>query len=166
MVLELSIEMPRWTDGASAPDSLVAAWGEYLHGLRLHEQGHAQLSLDATNRIHEQLTGLHAACALIRQVANGEGNARLAELRRMSRQYDDESRRGGEQGAVWPPAGFDVQRDAATRVASWISPTDTGSTLTDSLEVFETLDSVSADRRVYLQRTDTALACSTSIEVP
>ena len=153
VVLELSIEMPRWTDSASAPDSLVAAWGEYVRALRIHEQGHAQLSLDAANRIHEQLTGLQTACALIREVANGDGNARLAELQRMSRRYDDESRRGGGQGAVWPPPGFDVRRDGAARAAAWISPTDTGSALTDSLAVFETLDSASGYRAVYLRGT-------------
>lgn len=103
VTVDLEIELPAWTDGATAPDSLVAAWDEYVNALRTHEQGHARLSVDAANSVRDALSEFRSPCGIIREAANAEGNARLAELRRLNRRYDDETRRGAGQGAVWPP---------------------------------------------------------------
>ncbi len=138
--LEMIVDLPRWLDSASASDSLVTAWREFYDALHAHEKRHAQISLEGANAVREALSRVQGSCSTLQDVANREGRAVIDRYRRLNREFDEETRHGIAQGAVWPPAWAARPGGPAPPAGpdtSWIALTPGGRVEWQGLHIFE-----------------------------
>ncbi len=97
-------------EGAAAPrevptnQALVDRWRRYLDALWVHESGHRDNGLRAASEIGELPPKLPLAvtCEVAEAAANAAAREVLARYRAQDEQYDDDTRHGQEQGAVFP----------------------------------------------------------------
>lgn len=103
--LTLETIMPRWRPPGDAPPALVAEWEEFVGALDTHERGHRGLSLEAGREAARALRS-HASgtCAGLGRQASAAAQRVVETYRDRNRAYDDSTRHGATQGAVWPPA--------------------------------------------------------------
>lgn len=102
--IRINVSLPRWLEPVEADQALVAQWRQYLSSLLEHERGHRETGLRAANEISELLPALdpQPTCAEAEAVANELAHSVLNKYRRVDLQYDDETRHGATQGAVFP----------------------------------------------------------------
>jgi len=97
------ILLPEWTEREEADPELVAAWDEFMDGLRTHELGHRGLAYRAAGEIERELRRTTApGCEFIGRNANDRGDFIVSRYRAAQDRYDEETGRGRTQGAVWP----------------------------------------------------------------
>lgn len=102
--LTLETTLPRWRAPADAPAALVAEWGDFVRALDAHEREHRRLSLEAGREIARALrTNAAGSCAVVGEQANAAARHVIEAYRGHNRAYDDSTRHGLTQGAVWPP---------------------------------------------------------------
>jgi len=97
-------QMPEWAAPPDAPADLSQSWNQYLKSLRHHEDGHKNHGLLAARDVLEKLKRLDAkdTCDAMNIAANAAGNRILDEYREKDRAYDQRTRHGATQGAVFP----------------------------------------------------------------
>ena len=73
----------------------------YLSALTAHEQGHADIAIDAARRIEAAIlaTPPQPDCARLEQAANARGHAIIQDARATERAYDARTGHGRTQGA-------------------------------------------------------------------
>jgi len=107
--LSLTTVMPAWEPPVDADPALVTAWDAYIRALEHHESGHAELAVEAAERIHRSLSALPEShsCASLRTRANEVGQAEVRRLRIENGSFDAHTQHGARQGAVFPrPEGL------------------------------------------------------------
>ncbi|KAA3652463.1 MAG: DUF922 domain-containing protein [Proteobacteria bacterium] len=89
-----AIRLPRRTE-------LRQRYAEYLAALRTHEQGHADLAVQAAREIEQALMAVppHPDCDGLSAAANRRGNAIIDQTRARELAYDEATGRGRTQGA-------------------------------------------------------------------
>jgi predicted secreted Zn-dependent protease len=96
--------LPHWADEAQADGGLQAQWENYIQNLRTHESGHAGNGEKAANEIATMLNNLASfpSCDLLEKAANDRAYQILDEHKAWDLQYDQDTRHGATQGAVFP----------------------------------------------------------------
>ena len=102
--LEIVTTLPRWTNEAAAPSSLVARWRSYYEALLRHEDGHKAIAKETAAAIRTAGTNVQSSssCAELAGAIDKVANDVLKEYREKQRQYDKETQHGRTQGARFP----------------------------------------------------------------
>jgi predicted secreted Zn-dependent protease len=101
LVLNTTIDMPRWTNRDAAPENVRASWDRFIVALRAHEDGHKDNGVRAANDLAKRLRALppHKACADLDQAIGELGKRIMAEYRLLDQAYDRSTSHGVTQGA-------------------------------------------------------------------
>lgn len=95
--------MPRWADYGSAPRDVRDNWDRYLVRLTAHEQGHRDVSLQVAEDFERELLAMRGRyCEDLGKAADEAGKGKQRELRDRNRSFDDRTRHGADDGAVFP----------------------------------------------------------------
>ncbi|HKP74032.1 MAG TPA: DUF922 domain-containing protein [Longimicrobiaceae bacterium] len=104
VTLRTEVRMPHWDPPPGASPELVAQWRSFIDALRVHENGHLEIAVQAQREVERTLRRTEApSCTQMQSVGNQAAERVLAELRGRERAYDERTRHGATQGAVWPP---------------------------------------------------------------
>lgn len=94
------LRLPRWTDEASAPPALKAAWTRYLDALSRHEDGHLANGLALAKALSAEVVPATAAdCKTLRADIETAARRLIEEHQARDRRYDRETDHGATQGA-------------------------------------------------------------------
>jgi predicted secreted Zn-dependent protease len=95
--------MPRWTDYESAPRDVRDSWDRYRERLIIHEHGHRDVGMQIAADLEQELLDMRARyCDELGKAADEAGRHKLQVLRMRNREFDDQTRHGADQGAVFP----------------------------------------------------------------
>ena len=95
--------MPRWEDYGSASRDVREAWDRYLEKLTIHEQGHRDAGMQVAADLERELLDLRGRyCEDVAKAAEEAARGSLRTLKDRNRQFDDRTRHGADQGAVFP----------------------------------------------------------------
>jgi predicted secreted Zn-dependent protease len=96
--------LPRWTGPTNAFQTIQPTWDRYFAALAEHEAGHARFALDAAAEMHKQVQALgeQPDCEGLKKKINALAQQVLADYRKREQQYDQTTRHGATQGAVFP----------------------------------------------------------------
>jgi predicted secreted Zn-dependent protease len=102
--LEIVTTLPKWTNEAAAPSSLVARWRGYYEALVRHEDGHKAIAKETAAAIRNAGTNTpsNSSCAELARAIDRVANDVLKQYREKERQYDKETQHGRTQGARFP----------------------------------------------------------------
>ncbi|MCY0967279.1 DUF922 domain-containing Zn-dependent protease [Parathalassolituus penaei] len=93
----VTFTMPRLRSNNS---DVLDIWHAWYPQLLQHEELHRDIALEAARDIELQLPSFSAAtCSDLAADANQWAQQRIADMRQQNRDYDDETRHGGTQGA-------------------------------------------------------------------
>jgi len=99
----VTITLPSWTPTTNAAPELKHFWQVYYVALLAHEWGHAQMALtvpaEMQNRVHEVLP--RANCEEYKRLITEQARAVQRDAERRQKEYDEQTRHGARQGAVW-----------------------------------------------------------------
>lgn len=115
--LASQMALPRWrATGASA--DLTSDWNTFLRNLSLHEHGHVENAVSATREVDSRLRNLERpSCEGMEAAARATIDSVVAVFRGHDEAYDDRTRHGEVQGAVWPPrAARNLRQPGPTEV--------------------------------------------------
>lgn len=103
-IVEITFRYPRWKRTDDAPQSLVEKWDRYLKNLTVHENGHRDMVVEAANDLSRAVAGLPSApsCAELDRTVRALFRVRMGKMNRDQREYDDTTKHGAMQGAVFP----------------------------------------------------------------
>ena len=102
--LETQMALPRWVAAPGAPADLAADWSNFVRSLRRHEAGHVLNAVAAARAVETSLKELRAdSCATMETDARVKIDSVVAAFRARDEIYDETTRHGAAQGAVWPP---------------------------------------------------------------
>lgn len=100
----VTMTLPRWTPPRGTPGELVGAWNRFARALEQHEHEHRRLAEEAAEAIRWELATLrlpnctHAESRAQQRVADI-----VQDYNRRNARYDEQTRHGITEGAVWPP---------------------------------------------------------------
>lgn len=96
--------LPRWRGPADPGHPLVQKWRTYLDALMEHEAGHRDTGFRAATEITDTLPTLppQPSCEEAEARANEAARAVLERFRAHDVSYDDDTRHGATQGAIFP----------------------------------------------------------------
>jgi predicted secreted Zn-dependent protease len=98
------VSMPRWNAPPNAPRRLVEEWNRFLVALSVHEAGHVAHGVQAEREVRRTLMAVSAPnCLMMASRTRQAAQWVVDEYRERNRDYDERTRRGFTQGAVWPP---------------------------------------------------------------
>jgi predicted secreted Zn-dependent protease len=101
--LESQMALPRWRVTGASPD-LTADWNSFVRNLSLHEHGHVQNAVAASREVDSRLRTLERpSCEGMESAARATIDSVVAVFRLQDEAYDERTRHGEAQGAVWPP---------------------------------------------------------------
>lgn len=140
--LDAEIRLPRWRPPPEASPELVAYWNRFVRALAEHEAGHIAWDADAARELRNRLRRQSApTCSLLDRQLSLEANRIIADYRERNRRYQQTTRGGGTQGAVWPPP--ELLRSPADTL-----PADTAGTSVDTTDAEPPPDSAAAAVRI------------------
>ena len=100
--LSITQTFPHWLP-TNADESLQHEWSDYIAALRVHEDGHKQIALDAANDAIQRVRAQTATtCKEFNVDAQSAVDAATALGNRRDEQYDETTRHGATQGARFP----------------------------------------------------------------
>lgn len=104
VTLKTTYTLPRWVSRDAAPVELQQRWQGYVAALLTHEAGHRQHGQGARREVEQTLShlGPEATCEEMDARANAEGERVLDKYRALDAAYDEETKHGETQGAVFP----------------------------------------------------------------
>lgn len=107
---EVSVELtstttlPQWSPPSQASEGLEAQWKEFMATLEEHERGHEAIVEAGARELLRSLKELRVdQCEQMDATANDLVDTIVTALQEEDRTYDQETRDGATQGAVWPP---------------------------------------------------------------
>jgi predicted secreted Zn-dependent protease len=102
--LGVTITLPHWNVPGRAAPRLVANWQRFSSAVLVHEGGHRDLALEGANELGRALLALPPApsCAELEQTARASGEAMVGQYNRLQLLYDQTTKHGATQGAVFP----------------------------------------------------------------
>ncbi len=114
------VTMPRWKAPPDAPPGLVEDWNRMVRALSIHEAGHVENAREAEREVRRALMGVTApSCNMMTLRTRQAAQWVLDGARLRDRRYDERTRHGWTQGAVWPPG---APADSATAAADEEEP--------------------------------------------
>jgi predicted secreted Zn-dependent protease len=90
------VTVPYWQPAKNTDPALIEKWNRYLNNLALHEQGH--VNYVATNYLQVKDAIQNATCLTAEQAAQDL----LTVFRQADAEYDEQTKHGETQGAVFP----------------------------------------------------------------
>jgi len=102
--VDVTYTLPRWVDGAKAPEELWNQWQRYMRNLKTHEDGHRDIGVAAAEEIDKALNGLEPAanCREAESKANALAQNIIDKFRSKENFYDLRTAHGMLQGATFP----------------------------------------------------------------
>jgi predicted secreted Zn-dependent protease len=99
LTLEGAIDLPHFTNRSSATEDMKTKWDAFLKGLRIHEFGHWQNGIDATNELEKRLQQISPQpdCATLYREIGAVGDQLVKEYREIDIQYDRRTNHGMTQ---------------------------------------------------------------------
>jgi len=102
--VDVTITMPRLKADSPRPQAVARAFEEFSEKLMQHEEGHAQIGIDAAKRIEAGMLDLkpHPTCDALGRAANALGQSLIKEANQKDAEYDARTQHGRGQGARFP----------------------------------------------------------------
>ena len=103
-IVEITFRYPKWIMADNAPKPLVEKWDRYIRNLITHENGHRDRVLEAAadlSRAVDQLPPSPSCDDLDRNVRE-LFRARMKLMKEDQRVYDETTKHGATQGALFP----------------------------------------------------------------
>ncbi|GAC1315578.1 MAG: hypothetical protein NVSMB2_07490 [Chloroflexota bacterium] len=99
----ITYRLPDWHPSPDAPAELASDWATYIEAVRVHEAGHRAIAVAAAVDIAEMLQALPAqpTCVAFEQSARDATTARTSQQDRDQVSYDEQTRHGLTQGAIF-----------------------------------------------------------------
>jgi predicted secreted Zn-dependent protease len=103
-IVEITFRYPRWKRTDKAPRSLIEKWDQYLKNLITHENGHRDRVVDAANDLSRAVAQLPSSstCADLDRDVRALFRMRMAKMNKDQREYDETTKHGATQGAIFP----------------------------------------------------------------
>jgi len=103
-VVKVTQRFPKWKDISYALPDLQDKWNAYIKALKEHEDGHKDIAVQAAREIESSLPNLGASpsCEDLTIRANGLAMEILEKYKNLEEAYDEATRFGETQGAVFP----------------------------------------------------------------
>jgi predicted secreted Zn-dependent protease len=106
VTLRTEVRLPHWDPPPETSPELIAQWQSFIDHLRMHENGHLEIAVQAQRQVESALRRAEApSCTMMQGVGNETAERILTELRGRERAYDQRTHHGATQGAAWPPPG-------------------------------------------------------------
>lgn len=97
--LTINILTPRWQPPANTSRELIEEWDHIIETLKLHEEGHREIAIEAGREIIQALKSLGTFdCNSMQSEANRLAHEIFDKYRGKNQQYDKETRHGRTQG--------------------------------------------------------------------
>lgn len=101
--LGVTIDIPTWEPHPAASYELKRDWDRFSNALKRHEERHRDLAVEGAHDVLQALQGIRAAtCDLAVAEAQQRAQRFQIETEAAHRQYDEQTRHGETEGAVWP----------------------------------------------------------------
>jgi predicted secreted Zn-dependent protease len=102
VAIDATITLPEWSAPAGADPALVDDWKRYATALTSHEAGHRELVLTGAKRVQRALLDVSPQpCGSMQASARQAAQSQMEEIRKEDARYDQTTRHGATQGAVW-----------------------------------------------------------------
>jgi predicted secreted Zn-dependent protease len=103
-IVEITFRYPKWKRTDDAPLSLVEKWDRYLKNLITHENGHRDRVVEAAAALSLAVSQLSPApsCADLDRNVRALFRSRMEKMKQAQREYDEITKHGITQGAVFP----------------------------------------------------------------
>ena len=101
---DIVFTLPRWNPPHRAASNLRARWDRYVFALQEHENGHRDFGISAAREVEREIAALPPRdnCRKMGEHANVTGRRVLDKYRALEIRYDQDTRHGATQGAVFP----------------------------------------------------------------
>lgn len=102
--VDITFRYPKWARTDDVPGPLAAKWDNYMKSLVEHETGHRDMAVKAAAELSRAVAGLPPAptCAELDRAVRSLCHERLKKLNADAKEYDETTRHGSVQGAVFP----------------------------------------------------------------
>jgi len=102
VAIDATVTLPEWAAPPDADLSVVAEWKRYMSALTAHEAGHRELVLAGAKRIQRALLDVSPQpCGSMQVAAKQAAQSLMADIQQEDVRYDQTTRHGATQGAVW-----------------------------------------------------------------
>jgi predicted secreted Zn-dependent protease len=102
--VDVAFRYPKWVRTDDVPGQLVAKWDRYMNSLVEHETGHRDMAVEAAAELARDVAGLPPAptCEELDRAVKSLCRERLNRLNDGAKEYDEATRHGSVQGAIFP----------------------------------------------------------------
>jgi len=103
-IVEITYRYPKWKQTDDASRSLIEKWDQYLKNLIIHENGHRDLVVVAANDLSRAVAQLSptSSCTDLDRSIRTLFRKRMTKMNEDQRNYDETTKHGTAQGAVFP----------------------------------------------------------------
>ena len=104
VTVDVVFHLPKWARTGEAPPQLVKKWDRYMDRLMMHEQGHRDKAVEAATELTRAVAELPPAltCAALDRELDKLFSTRMDKLMKDQEEYDDMTKHGVMQGALFP----------------------------------------------------------------
>jgi predicted secreted Zn-dependent protease len=104
VLVGVTYHVPLWAERDSAPRAIRAQWDSFIEKLMAHEHKHGSHARQAGEELEQALVATPAAryCEEVERAANDRANEIVRKLQRVNADYDDRTKHGAAEGAVFP----------------------------------------------------------------
>ncbi len=104
IAVDAHMSLPQWQPGPDTPDSLQRRWTQYLQALRTHEEGHVEIGRTVARALDALMQRMPTQpdCPTLDRELQARGKQILQDHSRDDTDYDQRTRHGQTQGAVFP----------------------------------------------------------------
>jgi len=104
VTVDVVFSLPKWVPNGQAPAELVKKWNNYMEKLLLHERGHRDRAVEAAKKLTQAVSELSPAdtCTALDHEIETLIQAHKDKLLKEQEEYDQITRHGATQGAVFP----------------------------------------------------------------
>ncbi len=103
-IINITFRFPKWNRTDEAPQTLIEKWDRYLNSLIAHENGHRDMVVAAVNDLSRVVVQLPPAptCADLERNMRDLFRKSMEKMKKDQREYDEATKHGTSQGAVFP----------------------------------------------------------------
>jgi len=102
VAIDATITLPQWPAPPDVDPALVDDWKRYTSALTTHEAGHRELVLAGAKSVQRALLDVPPRpCGSMQASAKQAAQSQMEEIRKEDARYDQTTRHGATQGAVW-----------------------------------------------------------------
>lgn len=93
---DIKVTVPYWNTATDMDPVVIDRWNRYMTALELHEQGHVDITVNNYLKVRDAIQA--ATCDTTERAAQEA----IEEIRSLQAKYDQQTRHGNLQGAVFP----------------------------------------------------------------